>query len=156
MIYSYDQLKGKIKVGDKVRAVPGKYNPCGQTRDDGSNTVKITRVGDDDFCIDGCAHQYSGGCWLEIVEHIPTWDTLTLGDKIESIHQQYTVLVVIDDLVGYTDKSNNVFWQTKTVLKGDPSPWKVVAPVVEKPTPREVTMADVVAKFGEDVVIKKE
>ena len=43
-IYSYAELKGRIKVGDEVRAVPGKENPCSELENDGSNIEKITRV----------------------------------------------------------------------------------------------------------------
>jgi len=59
-IYEYSELKGIIQVGDEVRAVPGRSNPCGQIRDNGSTTGIITKVTSGDFYINDCWHLSSG------------------------------------------------------------------------------------------------
>ncbi len=58
MIKKYSELKGVIKVGDEVRAVAGKFNPCEQLKNDGSNIRKITAIDDDGFKINGCWHPF--------------------------------------------------------------------------------------------------
>jgi len=89
--YSYQELKNVIKVGDEVRAIKGKGNPCSELRDDGSNTQKITQVNEDGFWIHGCYHPYAQGGYLEIV---PTTNTMTyqelknvikVGDEVRAI-----------------------------------------------------------------------
>ena len=81
MIYEYSELKGIIKVGDTVRAVPGKVNECHELQDDGSNTQLITHVDDTYFMINGCRHKFKhANCYLEIVE--PT-------DQLDGL-QEYT------------------------------------------------------------------
>jgi len=87
MEYSYAELKGKIKVGDRVRAINGKSNPCEKLISDGSNTQKITEVNDEYFRINGCLHRYHGHNHLEIVpktmEHAAYGDIIVTkgGDK---------------------------------------------------------------------------
>ena len=68
-VYKYSQLKGVLKVGDTVRAVKGKRNPCYKLKNDGSNTRQITVTGDDCFSIDGCIHAYIKDWYLEIVNN---------------------------------------------------------------------------------------
>jgi len=82
-IYSYAELKGKIKVGDKVRAVKGKTNPCSNMLlDDGSNTAKVTEVFDDGFYINDCCHAYAEGSFLELLTEEKTLDTVDVGDVV--------------------------------------------------------------------------
>ena len=64
-IYSFEQLKGKIEVGDRVSQVEGKSNPCASCKVGKVNT--ITGVRDDQFDIDGCYHSYTENGWLEVV-----------------------------------------------------------------------------------------
>lgn len=66
--YEYSQLKGVIKVGNTVRAVKGKRNPCNELKNDGSNTGKITEVHDEHFATNGCTHGYNENWYLEIVK----------------------------------------------------------------------------------------
>lgn len=61
----YSQLKGRLKVGDRVRAVPGKYS-CFKSREDGA---VITEISEDSFRVNGCIHYFDRkDNWLEIIE----------------------------------------------------------------------------------------
>lgn len=99
MIYSYADLKGKIKVGGTVKAVAGKRNPCKNLNNDGSNTAKITEVGENYFRINGCNHGYIDDGFLDLIRREITWETLRTGDEVEDIDGVYTVLARIDDLL---------------------------------------------------------
>lgn len=66
-IYSYADLKGKIQVGDIVRAVPGKLNPCAELLNDGSNQKPITSVSNDGLRIDNCYHSFEDRFFLEML-----------------------------------------------------------------------------------------
>lgn len=104
MIYSYADLKNVIKVGDTVRAVAGKKNPCSNLNNDGSDTAKITEVGENVFRINGCGHSFSeGGAFLDLIRQEITWETLRTGDEVEDsngvYNGVYTVLARIDNLV---------------------------------------------------------
>lgn len=87
-IYSYAELKGKIKVGDRVRAVVGKENGCGELGDRGSvglsNGIvgKITQVDDYSFSINNCGHGYHSGASLELLTEEKTLDTVDVGDVV--------------------------------------------------------------------------
>lgn len=74
-IYSYKDLRGVVQVGWRVRAVPGKYNTCGELRDDGSNTAEITaeitKVTGTFFRINNCEHFYDEDNYLEHIEDEP-------------------------------------------------------------------------------------
>ena len=92
MIYKYSELKGKIKVGDKVKAVEGKGNACDELNDGGIGI--ITEINESSFRISGCKHWYSGEFYLEILEK--TLDDLVEGDEVvreDSIRK--TVLFVL-------------------------------------------------------------
>ena len=68
-VYEYSNLKGVLKVGDKVKAVKGKNNPCNCLKN--GKTGTITKITDERFWIDGCFHflnRFGCGDWLEIVE----------------------------------------------------------------------------------------
>lgn len=87
-IYSYAELKGKIKVGDKVRAVKGKENGCGElgdlmvAADDGEKLGTITDVFSEYFRINQCVHAYSPGYFLELLTEEKTLDTVDVGDVV--------------------------------------------------------------------------
>lgn len=99
MIYSYADLKGKIAVGNTVKAVAGKKNPCKNLNNDGSNTAKITEVGENYFRINGCNHGYIDSCFLDIIPREITWETLNTGDEVKDSNGVFTVLARIDDFV---------------------------------------------------------
>ena len=160
MIYSYNQLRGKIKVGDKVRAVQGYYNPC-HTLDDSAER-KITEVTDELFFIYGCPHDFNeDAIYLEIIEtNQPTmnneheeitWETLKAGDYIKYKHGQICkILARIDDLIAVSYSSNhddmNAWWSTNAVKKD----YTIVQPTKQ---PRKVTLAEIAEKFGEEVEV---
>lgn len=83
-IYTYPQLKGKIKVGDTVSAVMDKGNPCDNLADDGSNKQKITEVSETGFKINGCPHTYEYANFsLFIHDDEPkTLDMVDVGDVV--------------------------------------------------------------------------
>ncbi len=79
-LYSYDQLKGKIKVGDRVRAARGRDNFCKELNEDGSNEQKITEVADEYFAINKCSHSYTlSNKFLELFVSEFSWDCLEAG-----------------------------------------------------------------------------
>ena len=92
MVHEYSELKGLVKFGDRVRAVPGKNNVCIKLNDDGSNECRITDVNDTGFRIDGCVHGFSEGCYLDLIEK--TLDSLAEGDVVVDNIGRRTVLGV--------------------------------------------------------------
>jgi hypothetical protein len=89
-IYSYAELKGKIKVGDKVRAVNGKENGCQELGDVESTDVQnekiceITAVNGGYFSINDCPHGYHSESFLELLTEEKTLDTVDVGDVVVS------------------------------------------------------------------------
>lgn len=89
-IYSYAELKGKIKVGDKVRAVVGRENGCTEfgemlgIANTNSKVCKITDIGTDRFRINGCEHGYQEDVFLELLMEEKTLDTVDVGDVVVS------------------------------------------------------------------------
>ena len=87
-IYSYAELKGKIKVGDRVRSVVGKDNGCGKLGDVESTDVQnekiceITAVSDNYFWINDCSHGYYTDFFLELLTEEKTLDTVDVGDVV--------------------------------------------------------------------------
>lgn len=82
-IYSLADLKGKVKVGWVVKAVPVKPNKCGELHDDGSNTQKITDVDAYSLSINGCFHNYRDDSFVEVVSgYEKTLDSLEPGDVL--------------------------------------------------------------------------
>lgn len=64
-VYSYKELKGKIKVGDRVRAAEGKDNGCSLL--ECRKESRISEVEDDRFSINGCSHPYMAYWYLELL-----------------------------------------------------------------------------------------
>ena len=97
-IYSYAELKGKIKVGDRVRAVKGKENWCTCLRSSKPTgklawpICEVTRVEDYGFYINGCAHNYYSGSFLELLTEEKTLDTVDVGDVVVSGGFERTIL----------------------------------------------------------------
>lgn len=87
-IYSYAELKGKIKVGDRVRAVVGRENGCAEfgemlaIANTNSKVCKITDIGADRFRINGCGHGYHEDVFLELLTEEKTLDTVDVGDVV--------------------------------------------------------------------------
>src|SRR3990167_4571899 len=146
MIYEYKELKGIIKVGDKVRAVPGKHNPCVELKDDGSNEEEITDVCKDGFSIAFCKHFHTEHEWLEIVNKESTWDNLQVGDVIEGEYgDNAKVLAVIGDVFlrsGWNSMNTAYYWVTKK--EAQRNGWKLQQPIQVK----EVSLEEVAEKFG--------
>lgn len=168
MIYSYPELKGKIKVGDKVRAAQEYFNPCAQLVSDGSNKQEITRITDDRFWINHCPHLFSASsASLEIIEpNQPTmnnereeitWENLRAGDKVvnDSYGHEHTILNIITGLYfvsfGGSENGGASFF-TLAGLKED---FTIVQPDKIK-QPRKVTLAEIAEKFGEEVEVVEE
>lgn len=158
MIYSYAELKGKIKVGDTVRAVAGKNNQCNELNNDGSNTRVITKVNDEFFWINGCFHGYYADYFLEIVEEptdepserVVTWENLQKGDVISDENNEQTILARIEDIVSVSysnEKTYHHHWYSIEQLKQNgykPEPLK---------QKHKVTLAEIAEKFGEEVEV---
>jgi len=114
MIYSYAELKGKIKVGDKVSAVKGKYNQCSELNSDGSNVAIVTLVNEDCFAINYCVHIYHKDAFLNLNPQNDmqekTWDNLANGDMlVQEGDEPRKVLSIIDDLVAVSCNFQNQF-----------------------------------------------
>jgi len=94
---TYKELKNVIKVGDEVRAIEGKGNPCVKLKDDGSNTQKITRVNEDGFSINRCYHSYTADGYLEIVprtlEIVPR--TLEIVPTTNPMNKTHHILIAV-------------------------------------------------------------
>lgn len=158
MVYSYAQLKGKIRVGDEVRAVPGKSNACTQLEEDGSNTQKITKVTDELFWINGCWHRYFTDGYLDLLtEHPRTLGDLREGDQVKNKYGTGTVLFVLKPglyLLSELDSPDAVgyFYTTKDL---EDRGCTLVQP---EPEVIEVTVSEISAKHyqGRPVKIVKE
>lgn len=158
MIYSYAELKGKIKVGDTVRAVAGKPNSCGKLNDGGSNTAEITKVTDDLFYINDCFHFYYESSFLEILvepadepsERIVTWENLQKGDEIlDGNGKSRTILARIEDLVSLSCYGSDHHYNWCSIQQLRDNGYKIKT---DKPK-RKVTLAEIAEKFGEEVEI---
>jgi hypothetical protein len=165
MIYKYSELKGKIKVGDIVRAVPGKDNYCGELNDDGSNTAKITAVTNVNFFINDCDHSFKGSGYLEIVNEEKTLETLEVGDTViydscwkkdilAVLHRngEKTVYVMSEVYKDENDTRRKKIDATWTAYELELRDFSYPQPQEEM---EEVTMEQVCEKFGKNVKIKK-
>lgn len=80
-IYSYAELKGKIKVGDRVRAAKGRNNICPYL--DYNKQGVVSHVDSDGFVIaNGCVHSYGSISFLELLTEEKTLDTVDVGDVV--------------------------------------------------------------------------
>lgn len=155
-IYSYAELKGKIKVGDRVRAVKGENNACIQLQDDGGNSKGITSVDVDGFSIDTCYHVYNEPCFLELLTEEKTLDTVDVGDVVVSAcGDEYTILDKSPNgTVLFTSGSSNSDWAgggyTRKELKDNRFTVKQSTPA---PKPKEMTLEEVSKALGYPVKI---
>jgi len=72
MIYNTKEYLKIAKVGDVVRNIPGKNVACAELERDGSNTQKITKVGEGKIWINNCWHEGFEDYFLEVVETTQT------------------------------------------------------------------------------------
>lgn len=84
--YNYAELEGVIKVGDRVRAVDGKPNPCNELNNEDSNEQNITEVSSNYFCINNCSHPYKYDFFLE------RWEEPKKPRTIEDVQEGDVVL----------------------------------------------------------------
>ncbi|PIV90856.1 hypothetical protein COW46_00765 [Candidatus Gracilibacteria bacterium CG17_big_fil_post_rev_8_21_14_2_50_48_13] len=151
--YSYDQLKGVIKVGDRVKAVEGKHNNCGKLEDEGSNEVEITEVSETHFYIDGCSHVYEEGSFLARWEGPKTLDDVKVGDVfITQNGNTRKVLGRCGDILflsklNENDVSQKDTWWTVSDIQKD----FTVQP--EEKETVELTLQEVADKIGVDVSV---
>ena len=156
MIYSYAELKGKIRVGDSVRAVPGKQNDCSQLNDDGSNVQKITYIAESCVDINGCRHLYSETAFLELFPSEITWETLKKGDKVKTRFDKRIVLSRVDDLCFLSKDSNSdAYGFAMTISQLQLYGFTIVQPPKEEEI-SEMTVKDVEKLVGHKVKIVKE
>ncbi len=158
MTYSYAELKGKIKVGDSVRAVKGKENGCNELNSDGSNVQKITYVDEDCFDINGCFHDYNRKAFLELLPSEITWETLKKGDRMKDGdgEDERTVLARLEDIVflSFIDDSDG-YGSAYTISELQRRCYTIVQPPKEEEI-SEMTVKDVEKLVGHKVKIVKE
>lgn len=157
-IYSYSELKNILKVGDIVRAVPGALNICGQFKNIGLDTQKITEVADEYFRINGCGHGWDETGFLEILpRHEITWDTLQVGDQLADEDGDIrTVLgvcgrVIFPALLNQPYSCWGAFTKEELINEG----FSIVQPSPVETTV-EMTVAEVSKALGKNVKIVKE
>lgn len=157
--YSYAELKGRIKVGDRVRAAKDKTNVCGQLENDGSNEYTITGAEERKFYINDCWHRYPSDSYLQLWIDQKTWQDLEHGDLIDcswgiqmpGAHirktidvLQHSALVSETSMYGVADK-----WHTFEEMEA--KGWKIVQPK-EDPKVTELTVKqceEMLKKHGE-------
>jgi len=82
-IYSYSELKGVIRVGQKVKAVKDKSNACSELLD--GKTGIITKVDDDSIWINGCNHSFRPDNYLEIISEEKTWENMSHRELLNDL-----------------------------------------------------------------------
>ncbi len=160
MIYSYPELKGVIKVGDKVRAVKGKTNSCQFLQSDSEGEVISIR--NDEFELRfsfpapkesatgwgntyACVHSFRDEVnFLEIIEPEEPYKPM-VGDVIQ--------LEAVVDLVGQ-DGSDNTYFSFKgerpgSCLHAASKECMIHVTLLSRPTPpRKVTRAELEKLVG--------
>lgn len=156
MIYSYEELKGKIKVGDSVRAVPGKHNNCRELNSEGSNVQKITYIAENCVDINGCRHWYSEFGFLELIPSEITWETLKKGDKVKRGLSERIVLARLEDICFLSNVINPDWYGSGyTISELQREGYTIVQPPKEEEI-SEMTVKDVEKLVGHKVKIVKE
>jgi hypothetical protein len=149
MIYSYAELKGKIKVGDRVKAAVGFDNQCDNLLN--GQEATITDIGISQFYIDGCSHRYDAQYSLELFGQEVTLDNLRKGDVIERNGSSRVVLATIEDLVFLSEVSDHdVASEYFLVQELKSAGWK---PVQTEAVVKQMTLADVEKLVGSKVKI---
>lgn len=135
MIYAFKDLKGKLKVGMKVKRV-GPNSICDELSRGG--VCIITNVDDQNgsFWVNHCEHLMFGdsnSTSLEILDESPeeiTWETLKVGDKVTQYvgAKECKVLAILGDIVALSYENNQDMvngWFTKEWLKT----YQIVQPI---------------------------
>lgn len=161
MEYTYNEYAKIAKVGDVVRAVPGKQSPCAVLGNDGVDTGTITKVATDVFCIEGCSHHSNQNGYLFLVSSAePSWETLKVGDELAFTGKNSLCAKILEiGASGKTFLRSNVYseanksinfertgcWMTIAEAKEDG--WKIVPPF------QEMTVEEVSKLVGKPVKI---
>jgi len=157
MLTTLNQLKGVVKVGDKVKG--GENHQCIEL--DGERVGTITQVDDDCVWINNCWHNFNQTWDIEL---LPRSKEITRGNLFEGdvvvdkkdTSKKYKVLGICGDAVflsGSKDHDAALSFYTHTQITKD---CFLDLPDTDQPKPREVTMKEVCEKFGEEVTVKKE
>jgi hypothetical protein len=150
MIYTYEQLKGKIRVGDKVGKVDGEHSE--HLFD--SPIEMVTQSDDDGFWIADCYHAYDEDSRIDLISAEKTWATLAKGDVIQdSFGAKSIILARLEDVFFISNDA------TASAVRGAPylaqelekKGYAIVQPVDE--TVKEMTLADVEKLVGQKVKI---
>jgi hypothetical protein len=152
--YSYDQLKGVIKVGDRVKAVVGQYNPCSELHDDCSNEAKITQVSEEHLRINGCLHDYDDDYYLARWEGPKTLDNVEVGDVLiaengntRKVLGRCGDILFISELNKHDISQSDTWWTVSDIQKV----FTVYQP--EEKETVELTLQEVADKIGVDVSV---
>lgn len=147
-IYSYAELKGKIKVGDKVKP------------DDCTHPVKVTDV----FIVgfktdDGGVYVWTDGGTVELLTEEKTLDTVDVGDVVVSDVSDYEHTIIDTTNTGAilflsraNDPTGYSFALARRDLKDLGYTVKQSTPV---PEPKEMTLEEVSKALGYSVRIKE-
>lgn len=144
-----------FKVGDRVRVTTENYYT--DEANDGVGTIvspSYGERGDWKVAIDG--GQELGYLESELSPIVKTLENLEVGDVIVDGEGEETILAVLAPgfyCMSRRDNPRGYSW-TATAFTLERDGWSVKQ--AEPVQPREITMAEIEAKFGEPVVIKKE
>lgn len=97
--YKLSELKGVLKVGDKVKAYW-----CDRTSTDGIGAITGIDMQDNTFYINGCQHSFGGLSELTIIFEPKTMDNLEVGDVLVNNDNrlEYKVQAVSGELIFYS------------------------------------------------------
>jgi hypothetical protein len=152
MTYSYAELKGKIKVGMKVKADPVNYNPCAHLNTGAEG--EITHVTEKYFSINNCSHSYNSSVFLTIIEEPVTWENLGTDPSREDFVQQkgygkQKVLGRLNDMVFLSTQGrfDHVVTYPKTICEIKEDGGIIIQPEPEIPKP---TREEILAKLSQE------
>lgn len=152
-IYTCAELKGRIKVGHKVKQVEGGYGSC-YTLENGK-TGTITKVNEAGFWIDDCAHAYSELFSLELLDEEKTLDMVDVGDVVfNAMGKAYVILDTSKNgtilFLARAESGMLDFTATRSYLEK-------ACFTVKQPKPvRKMTLAEVEKLVGERIEIVEE
>jgi len=151
-LYSFAELKGKIKAGDKVRGVNLHNNlDTFATR----TVTQVTGIGLETDDGNRCLFTETFPIELWVPDAEKTWDTLQCGDEVKGKDfKTRKVLGILGEIVflslgDHYDYAGGYF--TKESLKQEGF---TIVQEGQVKKPLEVTMEEVREKFGEDIIIK--
>lgn len=152
MIYSYSELKGKIKVGDKVRTLDGHTDPYRKW----SKERTVTDVGGSYFTVDNHEiYSFLFDSCLDLLPREITWDTLKAGDEVKDSNKVVNkVLGVVDQIVFLSSLSKKqVYGYTCTKYELEDDGYTIVQPHTEEPKKVDMTLTEIEEKLGHGVNI---